>query len=949
MIKLVFTYSLSFFSLLVFSQNDLTGDLYFRNIGPANQGGRIVDIEASVANPEVVYVATGSGGVFKSINAGTTWTPVFDKYETASIGDIALDPKNHNTIWVGTGEANNRNSVSWGNGVYKSDDGGNTFINKGLESTHQIARVLVHPSNNKEICVCAIGHLWGYSGERGLFISKNDGTTWQKVTKGLPDDGKTGCTDLVRDPKNPNILYAAFYHRLRQPWDFQSGGENGGIFKSEDGGISWNKLTNGLPTPTGRIGLAISPSKPNVLMAIVEAKASKNLDTLGSGIYRSTDFGKSWKYVNTYNNRPFYYSQIRLDPKNDSIVYVHTTTFMVSRDAGKTFVNGSPDYEIHGDYHAQWINPKNPDHYYIGSDKGLAVTYDKGHKFQMLDNLSIAQFYRIQYDMDKPYRIYGGLQDNGSFAVASFARDARGILNDHNWKMHWGDGMDALVNPYNKNEVYSSMENGTFLRYNPSTRHIESIAPTAFNVSNLNSVLKPGEKLKIRYNWSAPMTMSPHNPDHIFVGGNYLFKSTDKGSTWRIISPDVSTNDPVKSVTGKSGGITLDNTGAEYHCSVYRISISKIDENNIWLCTDDGQVQVTFNGGLSWKNVTPEIEGKKNILWCSSIEASSFDKNRAYLTIDGHRSDMNKPYILTTDDGGKTWQMIISGIQKDEVARVIREDIKSPNLLFAGTETGVYYTTDRGNNWKKMKDIGLPTVSVYDIKIHERENDLILGTHGRGIYIMDDISALQDMANGQATQMIHLPKQKPTVDWLNVSRGGQRGHFVFAGQNPKNIRNTSNIPRADFAVDLPVTFVVNDGNPKEVEITITSLDGQLQTKKNVKTKSGVNRWYWNRTFESKDFTESDHALIEKLFTKALQLSSKSRVENGITQYRNANNTSEKRRILTNLNESVFGNILPSDLLVPKAGPGSYHLKINYGGYEVSQTISITEDPLDNEK
>jgi photosystem II stability/assembly factor-like uncharacterized protein len=930
-------------ALSINAQNSILGDLYFRNIGPANQGGRIVDIEASTIKPEMVYVATGSGGVFKSVNAGTTWTPIFDKYETASIGDIALDPKDHNTIWVGTGEANNRNSVSWGNGIYKSEDGGITFVNKGLENTHQIARVLVNPKNNKEVCACAIGHLWGYTGDRGLFMTKDDGSTWQKITNGLPDDGKTGCTDLVRDPKNSNILYAAFYHRLRQPWDFYSGGEQGGIYKSMDGGKTWNKLSNGLPTPTGRIGLAVSNSKPNVLMAIVEAKRTSTLDTLGSGIYRSSDAGKTWKYVNTYNNRPFYYSQIRLDPQNDSIIYVHTTNFMVSKDAGKTFKNGSPDYEIHGDYHAQWINPDNPNHYYIGSDKGLAVTYDKGQNFQLLDNLSIAQFYRIQYDMDKPYRIYGGLQDNGSYAVASSSRDARGILSDHNWKMHWGDGMDALVNPFNKNEVYTSSENGNYMRYNPSTRELSSIVPDGFNILNLVEKIGDVAKFKLRYNWSAPMAMSPHNPDHIYLGGNYLFKSTDKGNSWRIISGDLSTKDTIKTLSDQSGGITPDNTGAENHCSIYKISISKVNEDIIWVCTDDGLVHVTFDGGQEWSEVSPTIDGAKNPYWCSGVEASSFDSKRAYLTVDGHRSDVNKPYVFVTNDGGKTWKTITTGIQSHEVARVIREDKTSANLLFLGTETGVYFSINMGTSWSKIVDKGLPTVSVYDIKVHERDNDLIIGTHGRGIYIMDDISPLQYISNNNSSIDIVLPTQKPVIDWLNISRGGQRGHFLFAGENPKYIRNTSSVPRAEFYVDVPVSFIVNDNGIKSVDILITSLNGDRKFKENIPVKYGINRWYWDRNFDQVDYTNVEISEILSIFEKAGQVSFTNKVKIGKTQFVNAKTTKDKKNVLTMLNQTVLGGLIPNHYLAERASLGSYQVSIVYKDLVLKQGIRIEKD------
>jgi len=507
------------------AQDPILGDLQFRNIGPANQGGRIVDIEAVRDDFKRVYMATGSGGVWKSDNAGTTWQSIFDDYETASIGDIALDPSDSQTLWVGTGEANNRNSVSWGHGVYKTTDGGDTFMHMGLESTHQIARVLVHPENPDDVCVCAIGHLWGYSGERGLFRTVDGGKTWAKSNDGLPDDGKTGCTDLIRDSKNPNILYAAFYHRLRKPYHFESGGEEGGIYKSEDNGKTWQQLSNGL-----------------------------------------------WTYVNRYNNRPFYYSQIRINPHDDQRVYLLTTRFMVSVDGGKTLTNGSSDQEVHGDFHAMWLDPTDEDRYYLGADKGLSLTHDHGEHFRLMDNLPIAQYYRINYDMQDPYMIYGGLQDNGSYATSSFARDARGILNDHNWKMHWGDGQDFAANPNDHRESYSSMENGSYFSYNPETHDIALISPNSSNTINHwehFSEVDDDIHSSRRFNWSAPLVMSHRDPATLYVAGNHVYKSGDKGHTWEIISPDLSSNDPVKRKDGVSGGITPDNTGAETHCSVH--------------------------------------------------------------------------------------------------------------------------------------------------------------------------------------------------------------------------------------------------------------------------------------------------------------------------------------------------------------------------------------------
>ena len=673
-------------------QDSFLSGLSYRNIGPANQGGRrIVDIEAHRNDFTKVYVATGSGGVWKSVNAGTTWEPIFDEYETASIGDIAIDPNNPKVLWVGTGEANNRNSVSWGNGIYKSTDEGKTFTQLGLEGTHAIARVLVNPENSEEVCVCATGHLWGYSGERGIFQSINGGGKWKHLKKGLPNDGKTGCTDLIRDPHNPNILYAAMYHRLRQPWHFHSGGENGGIYKSENGGRSWEKLTNGLPKgATGRIGLALYEKNPQIVMALVEAEKTHDSDELGSGVYRSEDGGENWVKVNDYNNRPFYYSQIRINPADDQRVYVLTTRFMVSEDGGKTLRNGSEDQEVHGDFHAMWIDPHYPDRYYLGADKGFSLTHDHGQHFVLIDNLPIAQFYRVNYDMRDPYYVYGGLQDNGSYATASFSRDARGILNDSNWKMHWGDGQDAAANPGDWTDMYSSMENGSYFKYNPQTRQIRRISPNPLNTLNYSTYFaeSKSDRSASRWNWSAPLVMSPHDPHTIFIGGNHVYKSVDQGTTWEIISPDLSTNHPEKRIRGKSGGITPDNTGAETHCAIHSLSISPIQEKVMWVGTDDGNVQVTQNGGQEWSNVRPQIPEVPEGLWVSRVETSHFELGKAYVCFDGHRSDDFGTWVFMTRDFGQTWTRITEGFTVGETVRVIREDVRNPSVIICRDRDG---------------------------------------------------------------------------------------------------------------------------------------------------------------------------------------------------------------------------------------------------------------------
>jgi photosystem II stability/assembly factor-like uncharacterized protein len=924
----------------------------WRNLGPANQGGRITDIEADKNDFTNVFIAVASGGVWKSENAGTSWIPIFDDYETASIGDIALDPNNGNILWVGTGESNNRNSVSWGNGIYKSEDGGNSFENKGLESTHQIARVLVHPDNPDDVCACAIGHLWGYSGDRGLFQTKDGGETWNKLNNGLPDDGKTGCIDLVRDSKDPNILYAAFYHRLRKPWHFHSGGEQGGIYKSIDGGESWKKLNNGLPPgDTGRIGLAIYEKDPNILMAIIESEKSDTLSIPGSGIYRSEDAGENWEYINTYNNRPFYYSQIRINPLNDQKIYVLTTRFMVSDDGGKTLRNGSEDQEVHGDFHALWNDPRSEDRYYLGADKGLSITHDGGKHFRLIDNLPIAQYYRINFDMRDPYYVYGGLQDNGSYATSSFSRDARGILSDSNWKMHWGDGQDAASNPLDWTDMYTSMENGSYFKYNPRTRRIFSISPNGYSTDNYWDYFdknEPDKKSASRFNWSAPLVMSPHNSNHIFVGGNHLYKSHDKGNSWRIISPDLTTNHPEKRLEGSSGGITPDNTGAETHCAITGISISHLDKNLIWVCTDDGNVQLTKDEGSSWTNVRANIKDVPEGIWASRIESSKFEKGRAYVSFDGHRSDTFEPWLFVTEDYGLNWKRITNGFAKNDPIRVIREDVVNSNLLFAGTETGVYYSSDQGSHWSRLK-LNMPTVSVYDIKIHPRDNDILVGTHGRSLWVLDDISAIQQMSMDIAAKKVHLFKQKKATLWENVSRGGQRGHFWFAGDNPKSIENTSSVPRARFKSLIPISYKIGPEVIDSVLLQISSSDGKSIREIKLAPLPGIHEYYWDGEFSASQLSEKDIIQLDTILQTLVAEMGNSRIRRIYSAFQKTTNSEKIRKIIEPLTSGYLNFEFPKQYLIPKAIAGIYNLKIISGKEVTDSQIEIRNDPLLNSK
>lgn len=919
--------------------------LHWRNIGPANQGGRIVDIEALDADFTKVWIATGSGGVWQSENSGTTWKPIFDDYETASIGDIAVYQKDPRHIWVGTGESNNRNSVSWGNGIYKSTDGGASFQNMGLEETHQISRVIIHPDNPDVVYAAALGHLWGYKGTRGLFKTTDGGKSWTKLTQGLPDDGKTGAIDLVMDSKNPNTLYVAMYHRLRQPWHFHSGGPNGGIYKSTDGGKSWTKLSQGLPPgETGRIGLAIYQKNPKILMALVEAEQTGDLSKPGSGVYRSEDGGKNWTYVNTYNNRPFYYSQIRINPHDDQRVYLLTTRFMVSEDGGKTLRNGSEDQEVHGDFHAMWLDPNYPDRYYLGADKGVSITHDHGQAFTLLDNLPIAQFYRIGLDMQEPYYVYGGLQDNGMYGVASFSRDARGILNDDNWKLHWGDGMSVAIDPGNWRNVYTQSENGSTNRYDPLTHRIERITPSFSNISNLEEKVAP-EKISdgtaFRFNWNAPMQMSPHDPNVLYLGGNHIFRSNDGGQSWRIISPDLSTNHPEKTLQGKSGGITPDNTGAEIHCSATMLGLSPIDRQVIWVGTDDGNVQITRDGGQHWTNVRSNVPEVPGGVWVSRVEASHFSPGRAYLSFDGHRSDQNKPWLFVTDDFGKSWKSLSEKLPDHEVIRVVREDIQNPDLLFIGTETGVFYSLDQGTSWSRCMP-NLPTVSVYDLKIHPRDKDLVAGTHGRSLWVMDDISPLQQLTAVVQKEPIWLFDQRPATLWENTSRGGQRGHFWFAGENPATFQNTSSKARARTQNQAWISYYVSEQLDEPLTLEIHHPNGKHLRVDTLSSEPGIHRYTWDLLFQPEELSAAERAKAGEVFQDLLSRYSNRTLERAFERFEQAKNPMDQRRALSVL---VQEGLLPASFGIPLAGPGSYWLSLRAGEMISNQTLQVREDPL----
>ncbi len=845
---------------------DLYRDLVWRNIGPANMAGRVTDIEAVEANPAVVFVGAASGGVWKSTNAGTTWEPIFDRYGTSNIGDIAIFQPNPNIVWVGTGESCTRNSVGWGDGVYKSTDGGRTFVNVGLRDTHHISEVVTHPTNPDIVYVAAQGHLWGYTGERGLFKTVDGGRTWTRLAGGLPDDGKTGASDLKMDPRDPDVLYAAFWERIRRPYRFDSGGPNGGIFKTSDGGRTWRKLTVGLPAgDTGKIGLAVSRRRPAVVMAIVEhgyqpprllgGKPNPEYDDLtrlGSGIYRSEDGGRTWRYVNRYNNRPFYYSHLYLDPVDDQRVYVLAGSAQVSEDGGRTFSGLFSG--ISGDFHALWIDPANPDRFYVGNDKGAYVTYDRGRSFVMFDNMAIGQFYAVTLDNRDPYWVYGGLQDNGNWGGPSNSRDWNGILNDHWFKFHAGDGFHTTVDPNDWRTVYTEAQGGVVRRLDAVFRQMgATITPTPRTVVNFGDIVPdyrgPDTRLPpaFRFNWSAALTLSPHDSRIVYLGANYLFQSPDRGETWRIISPDLTTNDPVKT-NPESGGLTRDVTGAETHCTIVTISESPLVPGLIWVGTDDGNVQVTRDGGGHWTNVRPNIPDVPAGHWVSRVVASRFAAGTAYVAFDGHRSDDFRPWVFKTTDYGRTWTGIAGDLPAGHPVYVVTEDVRNPDLLFAGTEFAAFVSIDGGRHWDRLMN-GLPTVPVHDLVVHPRDGDLVAATHGRSVWILDDITPLQQLSEAVLAADVWLFTPRVATIWRAQSRGATRGHFLFMGRNPLTIEQQppGNSPE-ELVNRAAIHFYVKRAGPVTLEVADRTRRARHVAA--VEAHAGINRYYWPLRFDA---------------------------------------------------------------------------------------------------
>jgi photosystem II stability/assembly factor-like uncharacterized protein len=745
--------------------------VHWRNIGPANFGGRVTDFAVAIrmGRPQVIYVASAGGGVFRSADQGATWTPVFDHAgDMLSIGAVAVSASDPNVVWVGTGEATNRQSSQWGDGVFRSEDGGDTWKDMGLAGTRNIGRIVIDPTNPAVVYVAATGHLFGPNPERGVYKTTDGGATW---TRSLFVDDNTGAIDLVMDPHAPNTLFAAMYQRRRRAWGFDGGGPGSGIYRTTDAGRSWQRLSGGLPTGAmGRIGLAVDAQDGRMVYAVVEAGHGR------SGVYRSLDRGDSWTRLSDVNPRPMYFSQIRIDPQDPQRIYLAGNSVRISDDGGRTFPD--PGYGVtgvHPDQHAIWIDPTNPDHVMVGNDGGVTISWDRARTWRMVTNLPIGQFYHVATDMRSPYDVCGGLQDNGAWCMPSDTYNKDGISNRDVHFVGGADGFRVEVDPTDPNTVYPEFQGGNVSRLNLATGERQDIRPAEQKQPD------PKKNPGYRWNWNAPFIISAHDPHTLYMGANLLFKSTDQGRSWKVISPDLTYHldrDTLPVMGRPVTDSTLSkNDGVSSYGTITAIAESPVTAGVLYTGSDDGRIEVTRDDGASWIDITPNIPKLPRLTVVSSIEASHKLAGRVYATFDDHYSDDYAPYVYVSDDYGKTWRPITHGLPQMSVNRII-EDPVNPYLLFLGHEAGAAVSLDAGQSWTTL-NTDLPPVSVKDLAIQTREHDLIAATHGRGFYILDDISALEAMtpqflASSQATMLPSRPAATINRDlmqrWFEVGR-----------------------------------------------------------------------------------------------------------------------------------------------------------------------------------
>ena len=870
-----------------------------RNIGPGGMSGRITSIDVVNSDSDIMYVGTASGGLWKSTSGGVTWKPVFNDQVTASVGAVAIQQSNPDVIWVGTGEGNPRNSLNGGYGIFKSLDGGKSWKSMGLEKTRHIHRVLIDPTNPDIVYVAAIGSPWGVHPERGVYKTINGGKSWKKI---LYVNDKTGAADLVMDPSNPNKLVAAMWEHKRDPWFFKSGGSGSGLYVSFDGGENWSEKTDedGLPKgDLGRIGLAIAANKTNIIYALVESK--KN------ALYKSEDGGFKWKKINDKDdigNRPFYYSDIAVDPQNENRVFSVFTYVNVSQDGGKNFSQLMPAYGVtngvHPDHHAWWIHPQDGLFMIDGNDGGLNITHDGGKTWRFIGNIPVAQFYHISVDNEFPYNVYGGMQDNGSWRGPAYVWKVQGIRNSYWQEIAFGDGFDVVPDLDDSRYGYAMSQQGYVSRYDWKTGNNYIVRPT-----------HPIADTRLRFNWNAAIGQDPFDNSTVYFGSQFVHVSKDKGQTWKVISPDLTTNDPEKQKQSESGGLTLDATGAENHCTLLVIEPSSVEKDMLWVASDDGRVHFTQDAGSTWNEVTKNIKGLPKGSWITQIKASNKNKGEALLVANDYRRFNYTPYAYRTKNYGKTWERIVDGGDVENYTLSIVEDPINSNLMFLGTDDGLYISLNAGKQWDKFDAEIFPTVSVKDLVIHPREHDLVIGTFGRAAWVLDDIRPLRALASSSSIIEKDVQLFEPPTAYLAAYQQPTGSRFgadaMYQGTNRKYGAMLSYFvnPPVKKDKDSDKEEKANDEDEAEKKeakkdsLTLMVYDGErlIRTlKKKVPKEKGIYRWYWY--------------MDEKGVSRPRRKPSKSKRE-------------------------------PSGVQVK---PGTYRLVMSFGDEQSEQTIEVKSDP-----
>ena len=870
-----------------------------RNIGPGGMSGRITSIDVVNSDSDIMYVGTASGGLWKSTSGGVTWKPVFNDQVTASVGAVAIQQSNPDVIWVGTGEGNPRNSLNGGYGIFKSLDGGKSWKSMGLEKTRHIHRVLIDPTNPDIVYVAAIGSPWGVHPERGVYKTINGGKSWKKI---LYVNDKTGAADLVMDPSNPNKLVATMWEHKRDPWFFKSGGSGSGLYVSFDGGENWSEKTDedGLPKgDLGRIGLAIAANKTNIIYALVESK--KN------ALYKSEDGGFKWKKINDKDdigNRPFYYSDIAVDPQNENRVFSVFTYVNVSQDGGKNFSQLMPAYGVtngvHPDHHAWWIHPQDGSFMIDGNDGGLNITHDGGKTWRFIGNIPVAQFYHISVDNEFPYNVYGGMQDNGSWRGPAYVWKVQGIRNSYWQEIAFGDGFDVVPDLDDSRYGYAMSQQGYVSRYDWKTGNNYIVRPT-----------HPIADTRLRFNWNAAIGQDPFDNSTVYFGSQFVHVSKDKGQTWKVISPDLTTNDPEKQKQSESGGLTLDATGAENHCTLLVIEPSSVEKDMLWVASDDGRVHFTQDAGSTWNEVTKNIKGLPKGSWITQIKASNKNKGEALLVANDYRRFNYTPYAYRTKNYGKTWERIVDGGDVENYTLSIVEDPINSNLMFLGTDDGLYISLNAGKQWDKFDAEIFPTVSVKDLVIHPREHDLVIGTFGRAAWVLDDIRPLRALASSSSIIEKDVQLFEPPTAYLAAYQQPTGSRFgadaMYQGTNRKYGAMLSYFvnPPVKKDKDSNKEEKANDEDEAEKKeakkdsLTLMVYDGErlIRTlKKKVPKEKGIYRWYWY--------------MDEKGVSRPRRKPSKSKRE-------------------------------PSGVQVK---PGTYRLVMSFGDEQSEQTIEVKSDP-----